>query len=152
MSSARHLVNVGCILRYANGTIQQGRFRWENTVTEKEALRRILVQLSPDELEELYVVQLSQTPAQHIARIAWMDKAPHGKYFVNQHVYDRDGCTAASLLAASSHVSATYDPDEFAPDVLGSLANVYDERPVDSAERQDNGDLLRERIQPMYNE
>lgn len=117
------LINVGIIIRYANGDTNNGRKRWPSCITEAQALEVILSNLPDADLNDIVEVTFSQTPRVGVERIHWMDDAPFGKYYFNQHLDYTDNSNIANI-------PMVYDPDLPNVQYQGSITD-YLQRPVD---------------------
>lgn len=104
------LINVGVLVRYADMSINQGRFRWPATISEREAIERICQTQSSKDLQEMTEVSITQVPRAGVGRILWLDKAPNGKYKFNQHMYGEGGIQD-QLNKELRNQKVEYDPD-----------------------------------------
>ena len=85
------LINVGVILRYSDGSTDQGRYRWPPSITERGALSCLLRTQNSKNLSELVEIQFSQIPRAGVSRISWLDHEPNGRYYFNQDLYGEGG-------------------------------------------------------------
>lgn len=118
------LINVGIVIRYANGDTNTGRKRWPSYISEEQALETLLSNLPNADLNDIVEVSFSQTPRVGVERIHWMDDPPNGKYYFNQHLqyqYNND----------LRNMPMVYDPDIANIQYQGSITD-YLQRPQDT--------------------
>jgi len=134
-SERSDLINVGMIVRYANGDTNQGHMRWPSSITEEQAIHLLLTKLPDSDLVDLMQVSFSQTPRVGVDRIRWMDEAPFGHYYFNQHLYGENG-VHTQLNAELREQQIYYNPDMPNIQYKDSIVD-YLQRPQDSREGAD---------------
>lgn len=122
--SGGELINVGVLIRYADMSINQGRYRWPPTITERQALHLVLSSQSDADLGDIIEITFSQTPRVGVARIAWLDTEPQGHYYMNQHIYGEGGLQS-QLNAELRDRDLVYEADLGDIQYVGSLDDYH---------------------------
>lgn len=139
--TAGALINVGVLIRYADMSINQGRFRWPSSITEREALAKILETQSNRDLQDIVQIVMNQVPRPGVPRIAWLDTPPHGKYAMNQDMYGKGGLQDQIRQQQQMSSASAYNPDMDDIQYEGSLADFLSEQLSEKAAQEEQETL-----------